>query len=72
MKKVTITKKITNIENLRNELCTMYEQLRTGDIGLSEAKQAANVAGKIISSVKTEMEYNKMIQSKDTIPFMNN
>jgi len=72
MKKVTITKKITNIENLRNELCTVYEQLRTGDIGLSEAKQAANVAGKIISSVKTEMEYNKMIQSKDTIPFMNN
>ncbi len=33
-------------------------------------KQAANVAGKILSSVKTQIEYNKMVQSKERIPFM--
>jgi hypothetical protein len=36
----------------------------------NEAKEAANVAGKILSSVKTQIQYNKMIQSKSHIGFM--
>jgi len=61
---------ITNVKELREDLTKVYSNLRNGSIGLSEAKQASNVAGKIISSVKTQIEYNKMTQSKNKIKFM--
>ena len=59
-----------NVENLRNDLLKVYDGLRKGKIGLDEAKQAANVSGKIIGSVKIQIQYNKMVQSKERIPFM--
>ena len=62
--------KITNIEELRDDLLKVYCDLRTGKLGTNEVKEAANVSGKILSSAKTQMEYNKMVQSKEPIPFM--
>ena len=62
--------KTKNVVELRNELLNVFDELRSGDLGTSEAKQAANVAGKIISSAKIQMEYNKMVQSKSRIPFL--
>ena len=59
-----------NIVDLRDDLMKVYQQLRSGKLGTDEAKQSANVAGKIISTAKTQMEYNKMVQSKDRIPFL--
>ncbi len=59
-----------NVVELREDLMKVYTELRSGDLGTNEAKQAANVAGKIISTAKIQMEYNKMVQSKDRIPFL--
>lgn len=59
-----------NVLTLRNDLITVYEDLRSGKIGNDEAKQAANVAGKIMSTCKSQLEYNKMVQSKRKISFL--
>lgn len=60
-----------NVVDLRNDLINVYEKLRKGEIGVDEAKQAANVSGKIMSTAKSQMEYHKMIGRKDDIRFMN-
>jgi hypothetical protein len=64
------TKKINNIVDLRNDLIDVYDLLRNGEIGTAEVKDAANLAGKIHSSCKIQMEYNRMVQSKERIPFL--
>lgn len=61
---------IMNVLNLRNDLIEVYQQLRAGKIRMSEAKEAANVSGKIISTAKLQLEYNKTIQSKRKIKFL--
>ena len=59
-----------NVEDLRLDLLKVYTDLRSGKLGLSEAKQAANVAGKVMSLAKVQMEYNRMIHSKKRIEFL--
>ena len=49
-----------NIKDLRDDLISVFEKLKKGEIGQQEAKELANVSGKILSSAKTQMEYNKM------------
>ena len=61
---------VENITDLRNDLMKVYNSVRMKEIGISEAKEAANVAGKIISSAKTQMESNKYVGSKDSIEFL--
>lgn len=55
---------------MRNDLAEVYTGVRCGKLGNDEAKTASNVAGKIIATAKTQMEYNKMVQSKERIPFL--
>ena len=59
-----------NVTELRENLISVYEQLRKKEIGVSEAKELANITGKVISSAKAQMEYNKMVGSKSAIKFM--
>ena len=59
-----------NVTKLRKELTKTFESLKNKEIGISEAKEVANVAGKIISSAKTQLEYNKWSGSKDEIEFL--
>jgi hypothetical protein len=63
-------KKVNNVVELREDLLTVYQDLRAGKLGTNEVKQAANVAGKILSSASLQLEYNKMVQSKEKIPFL--
>ena len=67
MKKVV---KITGMESLTKDLKSVYQELRAGELGISEAKELANVSGKIISSSKTQMEYNKMMGNKNKVDFL--
>lgn len=60
----------SNVTNLRNDLIKVYEDLREKKIGISEASEAANVAGKIISTAKVQLEYNKYCGSKENIAFL--
>lgn len=61
---------IKNIKGLRDDLLLVYRQLRTGAITDLHAKTISNVAGKIISSVKTEVFYNNHMEQKKVIDFM--
>ena len=57
------------VTDLRDDLIKVYDQLRSNEIGMSEAKGLANVAGKILSTGKSQMEYNKMVGTKTRIKF---
>lgn len=61
---------IKNITELRLDLMNVYSALKDGDIGLREAKERANVAGKILSSAKLQLEYNAYTKSDAKIPFL--
>lgn len=56
--------------NLRDDLIGMYENLKAGKIGLREAKEQNNTAGKILNSAKLELEYNIYAKSKAKIAFL--
>ena len=60
-----------NVTELRDDLIEVYQDLKDGKIGIQEAKEQANVSGKIISSAKVQMEYNKMTgNNKNSIAFL--
>ena len=60
-----------NVKTLRDDLIKAYSGLRSGKIGISEAKSLANMAGKIMSTAKVQMEFNKMTgNNKRNIRFL--
>jgi len=63
-------KKIETITDLREDLIEVYEKLRANKIGLREAKERNNTAGKIINTAKTQLEYNIYTKSHQKIKFL--
>lgn len=59
---------VTNNE-LRADLMKVYNELRNGEINKGTAKEIANVAGKILSSAKTQLDYNKWVKNESKIDF---
>lgn len=64
-------KKIDNIQKLRDDLSENYMKTKSGHMAIPLCKELSNSAGKIISSAKVQMDYNKMTGKKDAkIPFL--
>jgi hypothetical protein len=63
-------KSIKNVTDLRDDMLTVYQDLRDGKIGLREAKTRASVCGQVISSAKLQLEYNAYTKSDAKIPFL--
>ncbi len=61
-----------NITELRNSLAENYMQMKTGKMDLKEGKELSNCAGKIISSLKIELEYQALMGTKRGIDFLRN
>lgn len=61
---------IKNMVQLRDSLLETYNQLKDGEIGTKEAKESSNLAGKIVSTVKAQMEYYVMTKADGRIGFM--
>ena len=61
---------IENVVQLRNDLIQIYQGVKTKKIGLKEAKELTNTAGKILSSAKLELEYKSYTGQKDKIEFL--
>lgn len=61
---------ITNIESLREHAIETLQQLRMRSIDIEEAKTTSNLYENIISTLKSELEYNKFMKSDKTIPFL--
>lgn len=59
-----------NIKELRNELVEIFTKLKNKQITPKEAKELVNTAGKIIASIKTQIDYHKMNGNKASINFM--
>ena len=59
-----------NIIQLRNELCQVFDEIRSKEIAVKSAKEVVNAAGKIISSVKLELEYAALRKETPIIEFL--
>lgn len=59
-----------NITELRASLADNYENMKAKTMDLKMGKELANTAGKIINSLKVELEYNSMMDVKKEIPFL--
>lgn len=63
--------KINNIEALRGELISTFEQLQNDPRRVVQGKELSNLAGKIIGTAKLQVEYASMRDEKPEIPFLN-
>ena len=59
-----------NCDELRQELALTFEKLKSGEIKPGEAAELANLAGKMISSAKVQVEYYAMRKEAPTIEFL--
>lgn len=59
-----------NMIDLRTELAQVFDELRSGSIKPKEAAEMNNTAGKIINSVKVELDYYALRKEKPSIPFL--
>lgn len=59
-----------NVLELRNDLLEAYSSYRNGGMSKTELKEAANAVGKIISTAKLQLEYNKTVGEKRRIIFL--
>ncbi len=62
--------KINNIEDLRNHAIKTLEKLETKKIDMAEAGVTAKLYESLMSSLKTEMEYHKMLGHLPKIKFL--
>ena len=61
---------MNNVNELRTELASVFAQLRAGAIKPGEAAELANLAGKMISSAKVQVEYYALRKEAPTIAFL--
>lgn len=59
-----------NITDLRESLADNYTRMKAGKMNLALGKELANTAGKMINSLKVELEYNSMLDKKVAIDFL--
>jgi len=59
-----------NITDLRNDLLDNYKKMKAGKMDIKLGKELTNTAGKVINSLKVELEYNGMMDNKEKIAFL--
>lgn len=59
-----------NVIQLRSELCEVFDGLRAGTIECPRAKEIVNAAGKIINTVRIELEYAALRKETPVIEFL--
>jgi 5-formyltetrahydrofolate cyclo-ligase len=57
-------------EELRDELAAVFRDLKSGAIKHSDAAELANLAGKMISSAKVQVEYYALRKEVPDIAFL--
>lgn len=62
--------KITNIEQLRDHALSLLEQLADQEIEINQAAASGKIIEGVISTLKTQMEYNRMIGENKPIEFL--
>lgn len=59
-----------NVIELRNELCIVFDEIREGKVAAPKARELVNAAGKIINSVRLELEYAALRKEVPIIEFL--
>lgn len=59
-----------NVTELRTELCKTFDGLRNKTVDAKVACQMNNAAGKIINTLKVQLEYAVSRKEKPSIAFM--
>ena len=59
-----------NVNELRNELSLAFDSLMNGTIKPGHASELANIAGKMISSAKVQVDYYALRGEKPRIAFL--
>lgn len=59
-----------NADELRCQLAEIFAKLRAGEMKPGEAAELANLAGKMISSAKVQVEYYALRKEAPTIEFL--
>lgn len=63
-----ITKTIANsVKTLTKALYEDFNGLRMGSVQIKQAKESANIAGKILKSYQIRLEYKKLTNDKGKI-----
>ena len=60
-----------NVIALRDELSQLYEKVLAGEVDSKTADSLTNIAGKMINSVKLELEYSSLKKTVPSISFLN-
>lgn len=60
-----------NIDELRNGLLDAYEWVKADPRRANQVKEMVNAAGKVIGSLKLELEYSMLRKESPNIPFLN-
>ena len=68
---MSVKREIKNVEALRTKLIDVFEGIEAGLVRSVVAKEMNNCAGKIINSLKTQLEYAALRKEKPDIPFLN-
>lgn len=58
------------INELRDELLKLFDDIKTGETDVKVAGEMNNTAGKVINSVKAELEYAALREVEPNIPFL--
>jgi hypothetical protein len=61
---------MNNITELRKELSNLFMDLKDGKADVKQASEMNNCAGKIINSLKVELEYYSLIKEEPDIKFL--
>jgi hypothetical protein len=59
-----------NIIELRKSLSDNYQQMKDGKMDVKEGKELSNCAGKIIQSLKVELEYQTLLGTTKEIEYL--
>lgn len=59
-----------NINEVREEACKLFAEMRAGTLPGKEAKEMNNALGKIIATVNAEIKYGTAGNKVPNIPFM--
>ncbi len=59
-----------NVDELRGQLADVFAKLRAGEIKPGEAAELANLAGKMISSAKVQVEYYVLRKEQPRIKWL--
>ncbi len=63
-------KEINHVRDLQDKMIALFEALETEEISLAQAKEMNNTSGKILKCSKIELDYNKVMERKKVIPFI--